>query len=250
MLGLPCKFACGKSFSNPLELYQHQDNCQNNEANVYEESLVSDTNEQDQSMLINGLNGSGSNGNLNASNSSGDERKVRVRTLISDEQLAVLKSFYHKNPRPKREELERISAKIGHPFKVVKVWFQNSRARDRREGKPVLHPSGGHLPSGFFNNGADGSNFPAGNSHIGLAASGLFPRLPLLGPLMNGGHALEATHHHKNSLSPRSEAKSPYSMTSDSEVVVSKPAGNSDFSFYIFFISRLFFATCYAVYMY
>ena len=118
ILGLP------KNFTNPLELYQNTDNCQNNENNVYEESLVSDSNDQDQSML-DGLNGSNLNGNLNASNSSGDERKVRVRTLISDEQLAVLKSFYHKNPRPKREELERISAKIGHPFKVVKVWFQN-----------------------------------------------------------------------------------------------------------------------------
>ena len=186
--------------------------------------------------MLNGLNGSSSaNGNLNASNSSGDERKVRVRTLISDEQLAVLKSFYHKNPRPKREELERISAKIGHPFKVVKVWFQNSRARDRREGKPVLHPTGSHLPVGFFNNGgAEGhGNFPvSGNSPIGLAASGLFPRLPLLGPLMNGGHALDhASHHNKNSMSPRSEAKSPYSTASDSEVAVSKP-GKSIF-FYL-----------------
>ena len=24
---------------------------------------------------------------------------------------------------------------LGHPFKVVKVWFQNTRARDRREGQ-------------------------------------------------------------------------------------------------------------------
>ena len=206
-------------------------NCQNNENNVYEESLVSDSNDQDQSML-DGLNGSGStNGNLN--NSSGDERKVRVRTLISDEQLAVLKSFYHKNPRPKREELERISAKIGHPFKVVKVWFQNSRARDRREGKPVLHSAGSHLPAGFFNNVGTGEghgNFPvSGNSPIGLAASGLFPRLPLLGPLMNGGHALDVSHHNKNSMSPRSEAKSPYSTASDSEVGPTKPAGESLF---------------------
>ena len=62
ILGLP------KNFTNPLELYQTQDNCQNNENNVYEESLVSDSNDQDQSML-DGLNGSGSvNGNLNASN--------------------------------------------------------------------------------------------------------------------------------------------------------------------------------------
>ena len=218
-------------------MYQHQDNCQNNENNVYEESLVSDSNDQDQSMLnglndLNSLNGSGSNGNLNASNSSGDERKVRVRTLISDEQLAVLKSFYHKNPRPKREELERISSKIGHPFKVVKVWFQNSRARDRREGKPVLHPSGGHLPAGFFNNGPEGGGghfHGNGNSPIGLAASGLFPRLPLLGPLMNGGHALDVSHHNKNSMSPRSEAKSPYSTASDSEVGPTKPAGESFF---------------------
>ena len=55
-----------------------------------------------------------------------------MRTLISEEQLGVLKTFYIVNPRPKREELENIAAKIGHPFKVVKVWFQNARARDRR----------------------------------------------------------------------------------------------------------------------
>ena len=77
-----------------------------------------------------------------------DERKTRVRTLISEEQLGVLKTFYIVNPRPKREELENIAAKIGHPFKVVKVWFQNSRARDRREGKPHHHsPQQG--PGGF-----------------------------------------------------------------------------------------------------
>jgi uncharacterized C2H2 Zn-finger protein len=66
-----------------------------------------------------------------------DEKKVRVRTLISEEQLSILKTYYAFNPRPKREELENIASKIGHPFKVVKVWFQNSRARDRREGKPM-----------------------------------------------------------------------------------------------------------------
>ena len=29
----------------------------------------------------------------------------------------------------------QIAEAIGHPYKVVKVWFQNSRAKDRREGK-------------------------------------------------------------------------------------------------------------------
>ena len=62
-----------------------------------------------------------------------EDRKVRQRTLISEEQSLILKSHYQINPRPKREELDGIARKIGHPFKVVKVWFQNARARDRRE---------------------------------------------------------------------------------------------------------------------
>ena len=52
--------------------------------NGYEESLVSDSgNDQDFGL-----------------NQSGDERKVRVRTLISDEQLTILKSYYTKTPKP------------------------------------------------------------------------------------------------------------------------------------------------------
>ena len=50
-----------------------------------------------------------------------DDRKVRVRTLISEEQLQVLKQHYASNPRPKREELDGFASRIGHPFKVVKV---------------------------------------------------------------------------------------------------------------------------------
>lgn len=57
----------------------------------------------------------------------------RPRALISDEQVASLKAYYSINPKPRREELLKISEEIGHTFKVVKVWFQNSRARDRRE---------------------------------------------------------------------------------------------------------------------
>ena len=62
-------------------------------------------------------------------------KKSRVRSLISDEQLSVLKSYYSVNQMPRREELMQIAEAIGHPYKVVKVWFQNSRAKDRREGK-------------------------------------------------------------------------------------------------------------------
>ena len=162
------------------------------EVAVYEESINSEGAADQDDVNANGASSA-------KANSSGDERKVRVRTLISEEQLAVLKTFYMLNPRPKREELEKIAAQIGHPFKVVKVWFQNSRARDRREGKPVNHVGGGlpflptvtaqHLLSNgttsaaqtaasatttpFLNN----NSFPPAQL-MAAAASGLFPRIP------------------------------------------------------------------------
>lgn len=69
-----------------------------------------------------------------------DGRKVRVRSQIAEEQLIILKRFYALNPRPKREELEKISQQVGFPVRVVQVWFQNNRARDRREGRLVHIP--------------------------------------------------------------------------------------------------------------
>ncbi|KAG7212985.1 hypothetical protein KM043_002325 [Ampulex compressa] len=68
-------------------------------------------------------------------------RRVRARSLIDDEQLAVLKGYYAINPRPKKEEIIMIANYINFPPRVVQVWFQNSRARDRRESKiPALVP--------------------------------------------------------------------------------------------------------------
>ncbi|XP_058790874.1 zinc finger protein 1 isoform X2 [Phymastichus coffea] len=71
----------------------------------------------------------------------GTGRRVRARSLIDDDQLAVLKSYYAINPRPKKEEITMIANYINFPTRVVQVWFQNSRARDRREAKiPALLP--------------------------------------------------------------------------------------------------------------
>ena len=138
-----------------------------------------------------------------------DDRKVRVRTLISEEQSMVLKTHYQINPRPKREELDAIARKIGHPFKVVKVWFQNARARDRREGKNLPH-----LP-GFPPSHASHPPFLNNNFQLGS-----LPRLPL--PFLRPGGIPE--HFSKlNSLFPfsnlqnfcRDESKSPESIKSE-----------------------------------
>ncbi|KAG6454974.1 zinc finger protein 1 isoform X2 [Manduca sexta] len=60
------------------------------------------------------------------------DRKIRVRTALSEEQQTVLKEHYALNPRPNREEFKRIAQKIGLDNRVVQVWFQNNRARVRR----------------------------------------------------------------------------------------------------------------------
>ena len=74
-------------------------------------------------------------------NGGGNARRVRARSLIDDEQLAVLRRYYAINPRPKKDEIAIIANSIKFPMRVVQVWFQNSRARDRREAKiPALVP--------------------------------------------------------------------------------------------------------------
>ena len=61
-----------------------------------------------------------------------NDRKIRVRTALSEEQQSVLKEHYALNPRPNREEFKRIAQQIGLDNRVVQVWFQNNRARERR----------------------------------------------------------------------------------------------------------------------
>lgn len=83
-----------------------------------------------------------------------DGKKVRVRSHIGEEQLAVLRARYTLNPKPKKEELQAIAEQINFPVRVVQVWFQNARARDRREGRPITptpspYPQNTYPPPGY-----------------------------------------------------------------------------------------------------
>ncbi|RZF48456.1 hypothetical protein LSTR_LSTR007941 [Laodelphax striatellus] len=146
-----CRY-CRKTFSSGIELHQH------------ERYLCSSEDEKSEGLAAKLEDAMGSKNEVNGSLHSGSEdeargyrelvmtededgdttdqdgRKVRVRSQIAEEQLAVLKSHYAMNPRPKREELSRIAEKVGFPVRVVQVWFQNNRARDRREGRLVHVP--------------------------------------------------------------------------------------------------------------
>lgn len=73
--------------------------------------------------------------------SNGDEeegaRCYRVRSMITGEQQQILKAFYQLNPRPTGSDLERLALQVAFPKRVVQVWFQNMRARDRRKGRVI-----------------------------------------------------------------------------------------------------------------
>jgi hypothetical protein len=73
-----------------------------------------DTEDEDE-LHRQGISGSG------VGSSGSGTRRVRARSLIDDEQLAVLKGYYAVNPRPKKEEITMIANYINFPTRVVQV---------------------------------------------------------------------------------------------------------------------------------
>ncbi|XP_029442778.1 zinc finger homeobox protein 2-like, partial [Rhinatrema bivittatum] len=64
----------------------------------------------------------------------GDEppKDKRLRTTILPEQLEILHRWYMQDSNPTRKMLDCISEEVGLKKRVVQVWFQNTRARERK----------------------------------------------------------------------------------------------------------------------
>ncbi|XP_039603337.1 zinc finger homeobox protein 3 [Polypterus senegalus] len=56
----------------------------------------------------------------------------RSRTTLLPEQLDVLYGCYYRDSNPAKQELEHISEYVNLEKKVVQIWFQNMRARERK----------------------------------------------------------------------------------------------------------------------
>ena len=81
----------------------------------------------------------------NGGSNSGDQatRDKRLRTTILPEQLDYLYQKYQVESNPSRKMLESIAKEVGLKKRVVQVWFQNTRARERkgqfRAHQQVIH---------------------------------------------------------------------------------------------------------------
>ncbi|EEB10126.1 LIM/homeobox protein Awh, putative [Pediculus humanus corporis] len=72
----------------------------------------------------------------------------RVRTTFTEEQLQVLQANFQLDSNPDGQDLERIAQITGLSKRVTQVWFQNSRARQKKH----LHTGKLKTPSRDDNN--------------------------------------------------------------------------------------------------
>ena len=59
-------------------------------------------------------------------------RAGRVRTVLTEKQLSLLKNCYMANPRPDALMKEQMVEMSGLSPRVIRVWFQNKRCKDKK----------------------------------------------------------------------------------------------------------------------
>lgn len=76
-------------------------------------------------------------------------RDKRLRTTITPEQLEILYDKYLLDSNPTRKMLDHIAREVGLKKRVVQVWFQNTRARERKGQFRAIGPSQSHKKCPF-----------------------------------------------------------------------------------------------------
>ena len=138
-----------------------------------------------------------------------ESKRRGPRTTIKAKQLEVLRTVFSQTPKPTRLMREQLAKETGLPMRVIQVWFQNKRSKEKRLHQmrfmargPFLPPNARRPPNGL------------------RGAPGGFPQMPFYD--YNGGpppgSGFESYHHDftgsVNFLPPPPGAGGPYPPSS------------------------------------
>lgn len=76
--------------------------------------------------------GSGTVGHKTTIKRQSSEKGPRVRTVLTEQQLQTLRTIYASNPRPDALLKEHLVEITGLSSRVIRVWFQNKRCKDKK----------------------------------------------------------------------------------------------------------------------
>lgn len=85
-----------------------------------------------------------------SSNGQQSQRSKRMRTSFKHHQLRTMKTYFAINQNPDAKDLKQLAQKTGLSKRVLQVWFQNARAKWRRN---IMRQEGSQGGSGANPNG-------------------------------------------------------------------------------------------------
>ena len=75
-------------------------------------------------------------------NSKKVEKTTRIRTVLNEKQLHTLRTCYAANPRPDAMMKEQLVEMTGLSPRVIRVWFQNKRCKDKKRSIQMKQQQG------------------------------------------------------------------------------------------------------------
>ena len=95
--------------------------------------------------------------------SSSNGKPARIRTVLNEKQLHTLRACYGANPRPDALMKEQLVEMTGLNPRVIRVWFQNKRCKDKKKNM-LVRPNDHQFNSNHGNNNSNLIQLPTQHS--------------------------------------------------------------------------------------